>query len=160
MRARLRIVTSELFWVVEVMVDPAPPTFTPSRPLDGAQVLTFFTDCKLQLSPAAADAANMMFDSMDIADQPNLAGGARLVHMPSLLESPAPGQEILGGWCRRTEQAEWVVLEVGVPLRGEGCRRRHALQVPWFYRIGLTRCALPCFHFTTFGSSSLVSTAG
>ncbi|GIL78175.1 hypothetical protein Vretifemale_7617 [Volvox reticuliferus] len=55
------------------------------------QVLAFFTDCKLQLAPEN----NMLFDSMDMADQPSITG-ARLVHMPSLLESPAPGQA-LGG---------------------------------------------------------------
>ncbi|GIL58009.1 hypothetical protein Vafri_13205 [Volvox africanus] len=55
------------------------------------QVLAFFTDCKLQL----AAETSTLFDSIDMADQPSMAG-ARLVHMPSLLESPAPGQE-LGG---------------------------------------------------------------
>ncbi|GLC69555.1 hypothetical protein PLESTF_000846900 [Pleodorina starrii] len=57
------------------------------------QVLTFFTDCKLQL----AAETSVLFDSMDMTDgAPGGIAGARLVHMPSLLESPAPGQE-LGG---------------------------------------------------------------
>ncbi|GLI63335.1 hypothetical protein VaNZ11_006253 [Volvox africanus] len=55
------------------------------------QVLAFFTDCKLQL----AVETSTLFDSIDMADQPSMTG-ARLVHMPSLLESPSPGQE-LGG---------------------------------------------------------------
>ncbi|KAG2431085.1 hypothetical protein HXX76_009618 [Chlamydomonas incerta] len=60
------------------------------------QVLTFFMDCRLQLP--APQHANEMDSLMDTVDDP--AGGAaampRLLHMPSLLESPAPGQEIAG----------------------------------------------------------------
>ncbi|KAG2448079.1 hypothetical protein HYH02_007104 [Chlamydomonas schloesseri] len=65
------------------------------------QVLTFFMDCRLHLP--SPQHANEMDSLMDTADDPAAAAGGgggpmpRLMHMPSLLESPAPGQESISG---------------------------------------------------------------
>ena len=69
------------------------PAGAPAR----TQVLTFFMDCRLHVPSMQHGDGNELDSLMDTADT-DPAAMPRLMHMPSLLESPAPGQEVSGAW--------------------------------------------------------------